>query len=234
MGALFFRRITPVIQEYGVIRKVGEANITPKSKISRQEIIDAAFKIVREHGWSKLSARTIARTIKSSTMPIYSQFESMADLEEEVVGKAMALLGEYESKPHTGVLALDHGIGYVLFAWEEPDLFAAINDGKHIGMQTKFGDRQFDQHVEELSGNPRMQGLSNEQLRKFQFLAWIFVHGIASMKNWMDETQRNFTQENLIGLIRDGSKTLTYGFIQNQRQSSLKNNKRNNKKKRHV
>ncbi len=138
----------------------------------------------------------------------------MADLEEAVVEKAMALLWKYESGPHTGIQALDHGIGYVLFAWEEPNLFGAINDRGHIGMQTKFGDLQFDEHVEELTRNPRMQGLSRQQMRDFQFLAWIFVHGIASIKNWMDEKQGHFPQEYLIELIRNGSKALTHGFTQ--------------------
>ena len=195
-------------------------------KISRQDIVDAAFKIVRESGWSMLSARNIAKMLKSSTMPLYYQFKSMTDLEEEVVGKAMALLGEYESKPYTDVLALNQGIGYVLFAWEEPNLFAAIHDKQHIPMQIKIGDQQFDMQVDELSRNIRMQGLSDKQLREFQFLAWIFVHGIASIKNWVDETNKNFTRENLIKLIHLGSKTLTAGYVHNHRLTSMNNKKK--------
>ncbi len=190
-------------------------------KISRQEIIDAAFKIVRQSGWSELSARNLAKILKSSTTPIYYQFKSMTDLEEEVVARAMAILEEYESKPYTDVLALNHGIGYVLFAWEEPNLFAAINDDKHISMQVKYGDRQFDLHVDELSRNLRMKGLSDEELREFQFLAWIFVHGIASMKNWVDAKLTNFSRENLIEWIRKGSRTLTTGYVENHRLASM-------------
>lgn len=189
--------------------------MSPPSKITRQDVVNAAYKIVRKHGWSKFSARAIAKELKSSTMPIYSHFDSMKELEFEVVGKIMALLGEYESGPHTGIQALDHGIGYVLFAWEEPNLFAAINDRKHVGMQVQFGNRQFDRHVEELTRNPRMQGYSKEQLVRFQFLAWIFANGLASIKNWVDGTRKDgFTKQDLIDLIREGSRTLTYGFIQ--------------------
>ncbi len=196
-----------------------------KVKIARQDVIEAAFDLVRKHGWEKFSARSIAQELHSSTMPIYSHFESMESIEEEVVRKTMALLAEYESQSHTGVLALDHGIGYVLFAWEEPHLFAAINDEKHVRLQFKYGDPLFDLHVEELSRNPRMQDLSGDQLRYFQFLAWIFVHGIASMKNWIREVQGDFDKEKLIALIRDGSKTLTYGFIENQTRPSKKRKK---------
>ncbi len=184
------------------------------ARISRLEIIDAAFKVVRQNGWSKFSARAIAGELKCSTMPIYSQFKSMAELEEEVVGKAMALLWQYESQFHTGALHLDRAIGYVLFAWEEPHLFAAVFDKKHIAMELKYGDAQFEKHVEELSRDPRMKDLSKDELTSIQFQAWVFIHGIASMKNWMDATQTYITKESLIDLIRESMRSLTYGFLQ--------------------
>jgi AcrR family transcriptional regulator len=187
-----------------------------KAKISREDMIKGAFNIVRRGGWSQLTARNLAKELKSSTMPIYTQFKTMEDLEEGVVQKAMELLTQYESRPNTTVSALNHGIGYVLFAWEEPNLFAAINDQKHVRLQFKYGDPTFDLQVKELSRNPRMQGLSDQQLRDFQFLAWIFVHGIASMKNWVKETYGDVTEEKLMVFIRDGCRTLTKGFIQDQ------------------
>ena len=201
-----------------------------KTKITREAIIDAAFGIVRKGGWAKLSARAIAKELKSSTMPIYSKFRSMTELDQEVVRKIMALLEHYESKPRTGISPLDRAIGYILFAWKERDLFAAINDKEHIGMQVKYGDAQFQTHVDELSRNPRLKGLSREQLTNLEFLSWVFVHGIASMKNWMDETQRDFTEEKLVHDLREALGSLTYGFIQRQSRSSLKGKQKMGKK----
>ncbi len=67
------------------------------TKISREDIIDAAFEIVRKGGWAQLSARSIAKRLKSSTMPIYSQFKTMEMLEDEVVKKAVTLQAEYSA-----------------------------------------------------------------------------------------------------------------------------------------
>jgi AcrR family transcriptional regulator len=198
-----------------------------KNKTSREGIIAAAFEIVRQGGWAQLSARSIAKALKTSTMPIYSQFATMELIEEEVVKKAISLMAGYEAAPRTDVIALNHGIGYVLFAWEEPHLFAAINDEKHVAMQTRFGDTLFDAHVAELANNTKMAGLSQEQLRYFQFMAWIFVHGIASMKHWMEQSQGQYDKEKLIELLRDGSKMLTNGFVQNQARSLKKSKKGN-------
>lgn len=200
------------------------------TKISRETIIDAAFEIVRKGGWAQLSARSIAKRLKCSTMPIYSQFSSMADIDEEVVKKTVDLLEEYESKPLTGKLPIDHGIGYVLFAWKEPYLFAAINDRKHIGMQVKYGDRLFQKHVEERSRNPRLKGLSQEQLVNLEFQGWVFVHGFASMKNWLDETQRNVTEEDMVDFFRQAFRSQTYGIIQSQPVSSPERKEKTEKK----
>lgn len=200
--------------------------MSPPNTLSRNDFIDAAFKLVREHGWAKLSARNLAKELKSSTMPFYSQFNTIGDLEDEVMKKAMELIADYESQPHTGNPALDIGIGYVLFAWEEPNLFAALNDKKHIKMQTKYGDIQFSKQVEELSRHPKMEELSFEEVRYLQFLAWTFVYGVACMKSWMDETQENFGKEDLVKWIRDGLRSLRNGFLQNSKQSSSEERER--------
>jgi AcrR family transcriptional regulator len=189
------------------------------TRISREDIINAAFKIVRKGGWAQLSARSIAKKLKSSTMPIYSQFKTMEMIEKEVFKKAVALQTKYSQEQYTNVPALNNGIGYVLFAWEEQHLFSAINDDKHIPMRIQYRDELFDAHVEELTRNPRMAGISREQLSYFQFLGWAFVQGIATLKPWIAVPQGNFDKEKLIELIRDGSKALTYGFIQNQSRS---------------
>ncbi|MRR17641.1 MAG: TetR/AcrR family transcriptional regulator [Deltaproteobacteria bacterium] len=194
-----------------------------KTRITRESIVDAAFNIVREHGLEKLSTRSIAKILHTSHIPIYSHFKSMNDLVPAIIEKIMLLLGEYHSTPRTGILSLDNGIGYVLFAWEEPHLFAVINDPRYIRLRNKYGAAQFDLHVKILSQNPRMKGFSNQQLRNFQFLAWIFVHGIASMKPLMKEARQEMDEAKLIELIREGSRTLTYGFIESQKRVSRMN-----------
>lgn len=197
----------------------------PKLQISRQDIIDAAFDLVRKSGWAQLSARSIAKKLKSSTMPIYSQFKGIEGLEEEVVKKAIDLLAEYGRVPRTEVLSLNHGIAYVLFAWEEPYLFAAINDEKHFSLQIKYGDPLFAAYVKELTKDPEMAGFSLEQLSYFELLSWIFVRGVASLKFWVERTQGDFNEERLVEFMRDVSKVFRSGFIENQARSSKNSEK---------
>jgi AcrR family transcriptional regulator len=180
-------------------------------KVSQQNIIDAAFSVVRKKGWAELTARSIAQELNSSTMPIYHRFKSLVNMEEELVKKTMELLKSYQSADRTGDRSLDRGIGYVLFAMQEPHLFQAINDEKHSTWQAKYGDPTFAQHTEELSVDPWLKGLTKDQLHRLNFLLWIFIHGVASLRNWMQAQQYN--EERIIELIREGTGKIIRGFL---------------------
>jgi len=67
----------------------------PKQKYTKEDIVEAAFNVVREQGWEALSQRSIAKKLNASIGPIYSYFKSMANLEEAVIEKAYELLLQY-------------------------------------------------------------------------------------------------------------------------------------------
>ena len=94
-----------------------------KKTFSTEDIVEAAFQVVRKQGRKKLSARTIAKELNASTMPIYSTINSMKDLEAKIGQKFTELLLEYCLTPWTGNLLVDMSFGYVRFAKDEKELF---------------------------------------------------------------------------------------------------------------
>ena len=72
----------------------------PVQKTGKDEIISAAFAIVKEEGFCNLNARAIAKKLGVSTQPIFSNFKNMEDLKMEIVKKAssfyFAMLDEEE------------------------------------------------------------------------------------------------------------------------------------------
>ena len=114
-------------------------------------------------------------------------------------------------RPHTGP-GPDHGIGYVLFAWEEPNLFAAINDRKHVGMQVQFGNRQFDRHVEELTES-LMQGYSKEWSDFSSRPGYSPTAWHQSRTGWT-EPGRTASPNRISSILSARVPDLTYGFIQ--------------------
>ncbi len=175
----------------------------PKFKFTRDEIIDAGFKIVREKGFGAFSTRLLANELGSSSRPIYSYFKSMAELEEVIVEKAVALLLETMIRDRTGDPWLDHGIGYVMFAIREKPLFRSLNDENHIDLFKKYGDRIWATLTLSLSDYPRFQGLNEERIGKIQTTRWLFAHGLAFQAN--NPPAETWGEEEIVALMREGS-----------------------------
>lgn len=108
-------------------------------QFGREEIIDAAFELVRNNGWNGFSVTAVAKAIKSSTMPIYSQFANVRELEDAVCLKTMELLKERMLVERTGDRWIDQGISYVRFAEEEKYLFRCLWDGRNIELSKQMG-----------------------------------------------------------------------------------------------
>jgi AcrR family transcriptional regulator len=151
----------------------------PKQRFSREDVLDAAFSVVRREGWPGLSARAIAKELNSSTRPIYDHLESMKHIEEEVVKRALAQFVAFIGRDRTGDKWLDQALGYVLFADREKHLFGCINDEKHIPTQRKFAGEHWDRLGEQLADDPRFKGLSKSEVNRIRLARWIMIHGLA-------------------------------------------------------
>lgn len=183
----------------------------PKTRFSREDIIQAAFCVVRKHGWAGLSARSIAKELNSSTQPIYSHLKSIEDLKEEIVKKIYELLFSYGTTKRTGDPWVDVGLGYVLFAKEEKQLFHCLGDEKLLPVAKKYAEQSFESVTETLSNYSPFQGLSEEQIYKIRKLGFIFAFGLAVLINRSHVT--DITDEKEIArLLKIADQALLKGF----------------------
>ena len=184
----------------------------PKFKFTRDEIIAAALAIVRRSGWSALTTRALAETLNASARPVYSFFASMAELEAEVVRKAVDLLYRQMIRKRTGDPWHDHGIGYVLFAMEEKALFRAVNDEGHIGQFKNYGDVIWETLTASLADYRPFQGLTEDQIDRIQLHRWLFAHGMAfSVSNPPPDT---WSREKIVAAMQEGSQAIYHGLRQ--------------------
>jgi len=151
----------------------------PKQRFGPEDVIEAAYRVVRKKGWEGFSARTIASELNSSTRPIYDYFNSMGDIENEVVKKALAYFVEFLSRDRTGDKWLDQAIGYVLFAAKEKHLFRCINDEKHTPIQRQFARQHWIALGEKLSEDSRFINMPDETKYKIRAARWMMIHGMA-------------------------------------------------------
>ena len=189
----------------------------PKFKFTKDQILESSFKLVRRNGWTALSTRSLAAAMGSSARPIYSFFASITELEEEIVRKTVDLLYKNMVRKRTGDLWIDHGIGYVLFAFKEKSLFRAINDENHIKLFKKHGDLIWRTLTDSLADYPAFQGLSEAQIYKIQLTRWLFAHGLAIQAN--NPPPGTWNIKNITEVMTEGSLAILSGLkIQERRK----------------
>ncbi|HVP80989.1 MAG TPA: TetR/AcrR family transcriptional regulator [Thermodesulfobacteriota bacterium] len=155
-----------------------------KSSFTREAFIDAAFRIVRTKGWDNLTARSLAKELSCSTMPIYSYLKSMKSLYEELRKKAVDLLTTYQTTPRTGQIFLDMGVGYISFAKQEKNLFRFLHQRKegeerYHEIEKRIRESALKNLTQNMKVDPMLEGLDEQTLRDVLTKMWIFVHGLA-------------------------------------------------------
>lgn len=177
----------------------------PSKKFSREHVADTAFELVRRTGWPGLSARSIAKELASSTMPIYSNLSSMEEIEDEVRRRALDLLLEHQTKQYTENPFLNLAVGYIAFARSETNLFRFLflerprplsgEDGAHLREKmSRVPDaaRAFDLYFSRVSA---------ETLDEVTRKSWIFAHGLAmAMSNGL---LGSLSDEEIVNLLSE-------------------------------
>lgn len=182
----------------------------PKFKFTKEQIVAAAFKLVRENGWKALTTRSLALELGSSARPIYSFFNSMVALEEEVSKKGVDLLYQYMVPERTGDPWHDHGIGYVLFAQNEKCLFRSLNDEDHIKYFKTHGEVIWDTLTKFLSDYQPFKGLTDEQIYQVQLTRWLLAHGLAVQVS--THQPGVWDDERVVLIIKQGSTAILEGL----------------------
>ena len=101
--------------------------MAPKNKFTREEMVEAALRVVRAKGIDGLTAKTLADALGTSTQPVFTAFGSMDALKREVYAAAVRVYDDYtneglkEKIPFFGV-----GMQYIRFAREEPELYRLL------------------------------------------------------------------------------------------------------------
>jgi len=190
----------------------------PKQRFSQQDVIVAAFQVVRRQGWKGFSARTIASELNASTRPIYDHFESMEHIEAEVVKKILAYFIEFLSQERTGDTWLDQALGYVLFASKEKHLFRCINDEKHTPIQKQFARQHWVALGKELETDERFTDLPAETMHKIRAARWIMLHGLSCLisNGWFDTpvTEDSKLSEEMEFTLVDILKKMNHGIYE--------------------
>lgn len=152
-----------------------------KFMFTRDEIIAAALKLVRNGGISALTARALGTELGTSSRPVFGLFKNMEEVQQEVLKAAKNLYQSYlEEDMKKGIYPpyKASGMAYIRFAREERELFKLLFM-RDRSQEDKEENREEIRPLLELI--QQSLGISEDDAYLFHIEMWIYVHGIATM-----------------------------------------------------
>ena len=99
----------------------------PKPKFTKEEIVRAALDVVSRKGVEALTAKELGNALGSSARPIFTVFNSMKEVQDEVRAAAMQRFESYAKQSMPGMpLFKQVGMQMVLFGAREPKLYQLL------------------------------------------------------------------------------------------------------------
>jgi AcrR family transcriptional regulator len=175
----------------------------PRTKFTKEAIIDAAFDIAKTEGIDSISVRKVADNLGSSIAPIYVNFTDVDELKQAVLKKVhdiaqQMLMTQYSPDPFLNV-----GIASLKFAREYSVLFKDLIWGSKRYLNSVNPSKT--DLMEQMKQSSTLSGLSNEELGEIMFTMQVFQLGLSVMEvNGMLPEQ--FNEETIIGILESAGK----------------------------
>lgn len=179
----------------------------PKFKFQREEILSAALDIVRESGFSAVTARALAARLHCSVKPIFGLYKNMEELKGEVLLAAEEIYQSYLKEGMESGLYPPYkasGMAYIRFAKEEKELFKLLFMRDRSQEAADDGKESLRPILDLVKAN---LGLSEESAYLLHLEMWIVVHGAATMSatsylDWDEEFISGVLTDTYLGLSR--------------------------------
>ena len=184
----------------------------PKTKITRNMIVDAAFQIVRSEGAENINTRSISSKLGCSTQPVLYHFKKIEEIKKSTYHKADEFHSAYITDIQGENPMKEIGMRYIQFGLEEKNLFRFL-----------FQSNEFcGKNVSELTSAEELQPIiailsqaaqvSSEQAKTIFRSLFLFTHGYSSMfaNNELEYDEKTILSD--FNLVFDG---LIYALKEN-------------------
>lgn len=152
-----------------------------QTQTSREDVINAGLKIIRESGIDEVNARAIAKILNTSVHPIFHHFKNMDELKSILFEEALEIYKGYvQKKDNSDITYRTIGISYIQFAKEQPNFFKWIfmNETEMTLNNFITHDKVYKYIENIISKETKMD---NKTILSFHQKMWFFTHGIATL-----------------------------------------------------
>ena len=152
----------------------------PKPKFDREEIIDAAFELARREGIDAVKAREVGELLGCSSRPIFTFFDSIDRLKEEVTEKAWSFFWSRIDKASDYLPSFKkRGLLFIEFAKEEPKLFQLLfmTEKEQLDLKALIRNRSAG-FEDDIAVIRRDYVTTEEEAERLFAHLWIYSYGI--------------------------------------------------------
>lgn len=169
-----------------------------KKEISKDKILDTAYKMAIKDGIEGLTARSIAKAGHFSTQPLYLEFDNMEDLRAQVLKRISDdLRAHILQQKYTGEPLIDLDLSYIDFAKKHINLFRAMFvDGK-FGSKI-IADTLMDLGVEKFNEQYPDTDYDQDKIHNIVVANWISTTGMAAL---VVNEIASFSQNQIINVL---------------------------------
>ena len=149
----------------------------PKQRVTREQVVEAAFQIAREEGMEKVLVKELANRLRCSVQPIYTYCKSMEELRRAVEERTAEFVREYAARHRDeGDPFRSTGRAYLQLAREEPNLYRIFFSRRQGGSFEELYRREADpERAEELA---QALGLTRSAAQRLHLHMLLYTTGV--------------------------------------------------------
>ena len=154
----------------------------PKTRITKDMIINAAIEIAKQSGYESINARTVSQQLHCSTQPVMYHFSTIDAMKRAAYAQVDHLHSAYmmtmkpEQDPVLGI-----GLNYIRFAVEEPQLFRFLFQSGYAEEHSLLEMIDSEELIPILAAMKDAAGLNLEKIKQVFLTVALFAHGYASI-----------------------------------------------------
>ncbi|HOP63272.1 MAG TPA: TetR/AcrR family transcriptional regulator [Spirochaetota bacterium] len=155
----------------------------PKKMISDEDIVQAAFELVRKKGLGNLTARNIAGVLSCSTQPVYYSFRNIKDIETAVISRIKDFVVEtYLNNDEGNHQFFNIGKGYIRLARYDRELFSILflSGRMKLDIEKENFPIANEAMIELMKKDSYLKGFEEFQLSRILKTMWFYTHGLAT------------------------------------------------------
>ena len=154
----------------------------PKTRITKDMIIQAAVEVARQSGHENINARTVSEQLHCSTQPVMYHFSTIDAMKRAAYAQVDHLHSEFLMTIPLGQdPALGIGLNYIRFAVEEPQLFRFLFQSGYAEENSLLEMIDSEELIPVLAVMQAGAGLSMEKTKQVFLTVALFAHGYASI-----------------------------------------------------